>query len=214
MEAEHASLYSKITDEKREVYNTIIEATDSEKGAFFSCMVMEEQVKLLCGKHSSNILIQEELNFKKNEMEAEHASLYSKITDEKREVYNTIIEAIDSGKGGVFFLYGYGGTADSPLAALLRKTKLIIWDEAPKGTREQIVDALLNHSYIWEHCTVLKLTTNMRLKSTNNKKDTKEIKEFADWMLKTGEGEVGPANDGEVEIEFLDDVSLKHMEIH
>nr|GEW64528.1 hypothetical protein [Tanacetum cinerariifolium] len=113
----------------------------------------------------------------------------------------------------------------NPLGALLRKTKLIIWDEAPmtrkhafealdrtlrdvidtnssdkpfrwktilfgggdfrkpviqKGTREQIVDASLNHSYNWEHCTVLKLTTNMRLKSTNNEEDTKEIKEFAD----------------------------------
>ncbi|GJZ27520.1 putative PIF1 DNA helicase/replication protein A1-like protein [Tanacetum coccineum] len=225
----------------------------------------------------SNVLIQEELNFKKNEMEAEHATLYSKMTDEQRGVYNTIMEAIDSGKGGVFFLYGYGGTGktfvwktlstairskgeivlnvassgiaalllprgrtahsrfripinvneqsfcnistDSPLAALLRKTKLIIWDEAPmthkhafealdrtlrevidtdssdkpfggktilfggdfrqvlpviqKGTREQIVDASLNHSYIWEHCTVLKLTTNMRLKSTDNEEDTK-----------------------------------------
>ncbi|GJV95240.1 putative PIF1 DNA helicase/replication protein A1-like protein [Tanacetum coccineum] len=194
----------------------------------------------------SNVLIQEELNFKKNEMEAEHATLYSKMTDEQRGVYNTIMEAIDLGKGGVFFL---------PLAALLRKTKLIIWDEAPmthkhafealdrtlrevidtdssdkpfggktilfggdfrqvlpviqKGTREQIVDASLNHSYIWEHCTVLKLTTNMRLKSTNNEEDTKEIKEFADWMLKIGEGEVGPENDGEVEIEFPDDVLIK-----
>ncbi|GJV42164.1 ATP-dependent DNA helicase PIF1-like protein [Tanacetum coccineum] len=64
-------------------------------------------------------------------MKAEHASLYSKMTIEQREVYNTIMELIDSGKGGIFFLYGYGGTADSPLAALLRKTKLIIWDEAP-----------------------------------------------------------------------------------
>ncbi|GKC25957.1 ATP-dependent DNA helicase PIF1-like protein, partial [Tanacetum coccineum] len=261
----------------------------------------------------SNVLIQEEMNFKKNEMEAEHTSLYSKMTDEQKEVYNTIMEAINSGKGGVFFLYGYGGTcktfvwktlssairskgevvlnvassrisalllprgrtahsrfripinvneqsfcnisADSPLAALLRKTKLIIWDEAPmthkhafealdrtlrdvidtnssdkpfggktilfggdfrqvlpviqKGTREQIVDASLNHSYIWEHCTVLKLTTNMRLKSTNNEEDTKELKEFADWMLKIGEGEVGPENDGEVEIKFPNDVLIK-----
>nr|GEW18895.1 hypothetical protein TSUD_89340 [Tanacetum cinerariifolium] len=78
-----------------------------------------------------------------------------------------------------------------------------------QGTREQIVDASLNHSYIWEHCTVLKLTTNMHLKSTNNEEDTKEIKEFADRMLKVSEGEVGPENDGEVEIEFPDDVLIK-----
>ena len=78
-----------------------------------------------------------------------------------------------------------------------------------KGTREEIVDASLNHSYIWEHCRVLRLTTNMRLKSANNEQDKKEIKEFADWMLKIGEGELGPENDGEAEIEFPDDVLIK-----
>ncbi|GJQ97016.1 ATP-dependent DNA helicase PIF1-like protein [Tanacetum coccineum] len=230
----------------------------------------------------SNVLIQEELNFKKNEMEAEHASLYSKITYEKREVYNTIMEAIDSGKGDVFFLYGYGGTsktfvwktlssairskgeivlnvassgiaallllrgrtahsrfripinvneqsfcnisADSPLAALLRKTKLIIWDEAPM-THKHAFEAL-------DRTLRDVIDTNSSDKPFGGKtilfggdfrqvlpviqKGTREqiIKEFADWMLKTGEGEVGPANDGEVEIEFLDDVFLKHMEIH
>ncbi|GJT34990.1 hypothetical protein Tco_0925409 [Tanacetum coccineum] len=50
----------------------------------------------------TNVLIQEELNFKKYEMKAEHASLYSKMTDKQIEVYNTIMEAIDSGKGGIF----------------------------------------------------------------------------------------------------------------
>jgi hypothetical protein len=260
----------------------------------------------------SNPLIQEELSFKKKDMEELHASLYSKMTNEQRGVYNTIMEAINSDQGGVFFLYGYGGTGktfvwktlssairskgeivlnvassgiaalllprgrtahsrfkipinlteqsfcnitpDSPLADLLRRTKLIIWDEAPmthkhayealdrtlrdvmttssekpfggktivfggdfrqvlpviqKGTREEIVDASLNHSYIWEHCRVLRLTTNMRLKSANNEQDKKEIKEFADWMLKIGEGELGPDNDGEMEIEFPDDVLIK-----
>ncbi|GJW63626.1 ATP-dependent DNA helicase PIF1-like protein [Tanacetum coccineum] len=49
----------------------------------------------------------------------------------------------------------------------------------------------------------------LRLKSTNNEEDTKEIKEFADWMLKIGEGEVGPENNGKVEIEFPDDVLIK-----
>ena len=51
----------------------------------------------------SNPLIQEELSFKKKDMEEEHASLHSKMTDEQRGVYNTIMGAIDSGQGGVFF---------------------------------------------------------------------------------------------------------------
>ena len=231
------------------------------------------------------------------------------MTDEQKGVYNTIMEATNSGKGGTFFLYGYGGTGktfvwntlssairsqgeivlnvassgiaalllpkgrtthsrfkipinlteesfcnipkDSPLAGLMRKVKLIIWDEAPmthkhafealdrtlrdiipnasnkpfggktivfggdfrqvlpvivKGTREEIVNASTNHSYIWDDCTILKLTTNMRLKSSTDEKDSKEIKEFADWILKVGEGNVGPDNDGEVEIQIPDDI--------
>ncbi|XP_057250767.1 uncharacterized protein LOC125497689 [Beta vulgaris subsp. vulgaris] len=40
------------------------------------------------------------------------------------------MSAVSRGKGGVFFVYGYGGTG-SDLTGLLMKTKLIIWDEAP-----------------------------------------------------------------------------------
>ncbi|XP_071728382.1 uncharacterized protein [Rutidosis leptorrhynchoides] len=103
---------------------------------------------------------------------------------------------------------------NSNLAALIRRAKLIIWDEAPmvkricvetmdrsfrdicrtinpdnidkpfggkvvvfggdfrqvlpvitQGKREDIVNASLNSSYIWDHVTVLKLTINMRLSS-------------------------------------------------
>ena len=35
----------------------------------------------------------------------------------------------------------------------------------PKGSREHIVDASLNSSYIWDYCKVLRLTKNMRLQS-------------------------------------------------
>lgn len=261
---------------------------------------------------AGNVLIEDELNYNTTELKKEHDLLYSKMTNEQKGVYNTIMEATNSGKGGTFFLYGYGGTGktfvwntlssairsqgeivlnvassgiaalllpkgrtahsrfkipinlteesfcnipkDSPLAGLMRKVKLIIWDEAPmthkhafealdrtlrdiipdasqkpfggktivfggdfrqvlpvivKGTREEIVNASINHSYIWDDCTILKLTTNMRLKSAAEEKDSKEIKEFADWILKVGEGNVGPENDGEVEIQIPDDMLIK-----
>ncbi|GJV63447.1 ATP-dependent DNA helicase PIF1-like protein [Tanacetum coccineum] len=123
-------------------------------------------------------------------------------------------------------------TAGTDLAALLIKTSLIIWDEAPMmhrhffealdrslrdiigstnpkakempfggkvivfggdfrqilpvipgGTRQDVVHASLNSSYIWDDCTVLELTTNMRLR------------------------EGGP-NDGEATVDIPDDILI------
>nr|XP_043633509.1 uncharacterized protein LOC122604703 [Erigeron canadensis] len=146
-------------------------------------------------------------------------------------------------------------TPDSDLAALLRKARLIIWDEAPmmhrhcfealdrtlrdinsltsshlankpfggkvilfggdfrqvlpviqKGTRSEIVNASLNSSYIWRHCTVLRLTVNMRLQFGCPQHSLDEVKQFADWILKIGEGKIGELNDGgEGDVQFPDE---------
>ena len=128
-------------------------------------------------------------------------------------------------------------TAGTDLAALLIKTSLIIWDEAPMmhkhcfealdrslrdvigttnpkakdmpfggkvivfggdfrqilpvipgGTRQDIVHASLNSSYIWDDCTVLELTTNMRLREGSDNCNIQEIKDFGDWILKMEDG--------------------------
>jgi ATP-dependent DNA helicase PIF1 len=229
------------------------------------------------------------------------------------------MHAVDDGKGGVFFLYGYGGTGKtfvwktlsaairsrgqivltvassgiaslllpggrtahsrfaipliptedstcnikqgSPLAELIIKTDLIIWDEAPmmnkycfealdktmrdilrfsnplsltqtfggktivfggdfrqilpvipKGTRQDIVLATINSSYLWQHCKVLKLTKNMRLQSPNSNIDLREIKAFSDWISNIGDGTIGGPNDGHVSIEIPDDLLIKEKE--
>ncbi|GKF59110.1 ATP-dependent DNA helicase PIF1-like protein, partial [Tanacetum coccineum] len=230
----------------------------------------------------------------------------------KKGIYGTIMDAVDKNKGGMFFVYGYGGTgktylyktmsaafrsqgrivlnvassgiaailleggrkthsrfaipinvvedsmcnifADSELAELLRMTKLIIWDEAPivnrhcyeafdrtmrdicrkypsmpseqvfggkvvvfggdfqqilpvvpNGSRQDVVHAAINSSYLWNHCTVMKLTVNMRLKSGLNISEKKEIQDFADWILNIENGKNGGNNDGEANVEFPDD---------
>nr|GEV01607.1 thiamine thiazole synthase, chloroplastic-like [Tanacetum cinerariifolium] len=134
---------------------------------------------------------------------------------------------------------------NSDLGALLRQTKLIIWDEAPmmhmhafealdmtlrdvmrlnnpanselqfggmtvvfgghggmtvvfgrdfrqilpvipKGSRQDVVNASINRSYIFDNRIVLKLTSNMRLKSGGMPREVLETKEFAKWILKVG----------------------------
>ncbi|XP_057426048.1 uncharacterized protein LOC130719435 [Lotus japonicus] len=50
----------------------------------------------------------------------------------------------------------------------------------PKGGRQDIVSATVNSSDLWKYCKVLKLTKNMRLRTTGSPELATEIKEFAD----------------------------------
>lgn len=57
----------------------------------------------------------------------------------------------------------------------------------PRGDRSDIVHATINASYIWNHCHVLTLTKNMRLKAGSNSDENKEIEDFLKWLLSVGE---------------------------
>ncbi|XP_035840228.1 uncharacterized protein LOC118487462 [Helianthus annuus] len=258
---------------------------------------------------SNNRLINEELSYDQNTMEDELNSMLLLLTDEQRNVFYQIIESIRTNKGGVFFLYGYGGTgktflwktlsaaiqsnseivlnvASSGIASLLlsggrtshsrfsislnlnedsicrmkpgsevaylfKKTQLIIWNEAPmihkhafealdrtlkdilmpdcsnsealpfggkvivfggdfrqilsvvpNGSRQDIVNASLSSSYIWNNCKLLTLTKNMRLTVGMNDGDIDKTKQFAKWLLDIGEGKLGGRNDGEAVIDI------------
>ncbi|KAL6574841.1 hypothetical protein OROMI_012126 [Orobanche minor] len=240
------------------------------------------------------------------------------LINEQRGVYNTIMTAVDGNNGGVFFLYGHGGTdkiflwrtlsaairprgeivlnvassaiaatllpggrtahsrfviplnpekdsscnikQGSHLAELIEKTRLIIWDEAPMmnkfcfealdftmrdllkytnphavnklfggktvvfggdyrqilpvipgGTRQQIVHASLNSSYLWDNCKVLKLTKNMRLQNLLGDEETNAHKNFSEWILSIGDGVLGGLNDGEISIEIPEDMLIHNF---
>ncbi|XP_020962284.1 uncharacterized protein LOC107606362 isoform X4 [Arachis ipaensis] len=263
-----------------------------------------------------NRLICDELRYDRRQLALDHASYMQQLTDEQRVVYEQVIQAVQSGKGGVFFLYGYGGTGKtfvwktlasalrsrsqvvltvassgiaslllpggrtahsrfaiplnldecstcnikqgSALADLLIKTKLIIWDEAPmvnrfciealdrtmrdilrfsnpnsldqpfggktvvfggdfrqilpvipKGTRQEIVNATINSSYIWDSCKLLSLTKNMRLKAGDSHTNSSELKEFGDWILGIGDGSHGTPRDCGERIEIPEDILVK-----
>ena len=149
-----------------------------------------------------------------------------------------------------------GTEPNSPLADLIKRAKLIIWDEAPmthkhcfealdrslrdvircsngkpselsfggkvvifdgdfrqvlpvipKGTRQDIVFATLKLSNIWNDCKVLRLTKNMRLRPGLANVD--ELREFANWILKVGDGKLGGPNDGETIIDIPEDILIK-----
>ncbi|KAL6546147.1 hypothetical protein OROGR_010021 [Orobanche gracilis] len=62
-----------------------------------------------------NRFIHDEISYDKDAMNNEHSVLYSKLTDEQRGVYHKIMSVVDRGRGGVFFLYGYGGTGKTSI---------------------------------------------------------------------------------------------------
>ena len=77
----------------------------------------------------------------------------------------------------------------SMLAELIKKTSLVIWDEALMTHR--IVNAAIINLSLWSNVQILTLTTNMRLKSPGlNKEAAKELEMFSKWILDIGEGKV------------------------
>ncbi|XP_019161444.1 PREDICTED: uncharacterized protein LOC109158079 [Ipomoea nil] len=264
----------------------------------------------------SNRLIQEELAYDCVAQEKENKVLVSQLTDEQKVIYDEVLTDIESKAGGLFFVYGYGGTGKTflwralssalrckgeivlnvassgiaslllpggrtshsrfgipisvnedstcnirqgtPLAELILQSKLIIWDEAPmmhkycfealdrtmrdlmrslnpsssemtfggktvvfggdfrqilpvipKGTRQDIVGASINSSYLWRSCRVFRLTKNLRLRSLQSQTEAAEVEEFANWIADIGDGLVGDSVDGEAVITIPEQLLLK-----
>ncbi|XP_019183055.1 PREDICTED: uncharacterized protein LOC109178014 [Ipomoea nil] len=270
----------------------------------YPCMPVPELSSLA---NSHNRLLLEELAYDCALLSNEHDDMVAKLTTEQRDVYDTVIGAVFGTTGGLFFVYGYGGTGEtfvwrtlsaalrsqrkivlnvassgiasllmtggrtthsrfaipiivnedstcnisqgSDLAELIIKCSLIIWDEAPmihkhcfealdrtmrdllrftnplcpnlpfggktvvlggdfrqilpvipRGGRQDIVGAAINSSYLWAHCTVLKLTQNLRLQSVGTDDERQELSTFANWIASIGDGEAGGPNDGDMEV--------------
>ncbi|KAH9622346.1 hypothetical protein KSS87_022355, partial [Heliosperma pusillum] len=60
--------------------------------------------------HHRNNLVMDELSYDRQSLREEHDNNLSIMTDEQRMIYNEIVDAVSKNKGGVFFVYGYGGT--------------------------------------------------------------------------------------------------------
>ncbi|XP_060207250.1 uncharacterized protein LOC132635050 isoform X2 [Lycium barbarum] len=59
---------------------------------------------------SSNRLINDELRYDRRSLMAEHQQLLMNLTVEQKTVYDKIMTTVSEAKGGLFFLYGHGGT--------------------------------------------------------------------------------------------------------
>ncbi|PNX72649.1 ATP-dependent DNA helicase PIF1, partial [Trifolium pratense] len=81
-----------------------------------------------------------------------------------------------------------------------------------KGSRGDVVKATISSSKLWKHCKVLNLTKNMRLKSDSTDKSQSELKEFADWILKIGDGRINADENGEAEIDIPEELCVSKVD--
>ncbi|XP_071718807.1 uncharacterized protein [Rutidosis leptorrhynchoides] len=78
-----------------------------------------------------NRLIREELNYNIKDMHILHESLFSSLNQEQLAIYHQVLAAVTQKKGGIFFLYGPGGTGKTflytaVLAKLRSERKIIL----------------------------------------------------------------------------------------
>jgi len=78
----------------------------------------------------------------------------------------------------------------------------------PKGSRQEIVHASINSSYLWDSCEVLTLTRNVRLISAGSDIDAFERRSFAEWILAIGDGTIGDSNDVDISVTVFDDLLI------
>ncbi|XP_057760409.1 uncharacterized protein LOC130980779 [Arachis stenosperma] len=78
----------------------------------------------------------------------------------------------------------------------------------PMGSHQDIVQASISSSYLWQFCTVLKLSKNMRLTAGGTIEVDNDLKEFAQWLIQIGDGLAGNSTDGESEVVIPKDILI------
>jgi len=100
----------KLTDNDKKLY-ALIEIEKLMKRNGSSLSLYESMPKLPANAKSiENVLILDELSYDMEDLQATHDIDFSKMTDEQRKIYDEIISAVVEDRGGMFFVYGFGGT--------------------------------------------------------------------------------------------------------
>ncbi|VFQ73299.1 unnamed protein product [Cuscuta campestris] len=84
-----------------------------------------------------NRMIREELSYNITELQALHTQNMTLLNGEQLKAYNAVIAAVETGQGGVFFVYGHGGTGKtflySTIAAKIRSERKVVLTVASSG---------------------------------------------------------------------------------
>ncbi|OIT22265.1 putative diphthine methyl ester synthase [Nicotiana attenuata] len=219
---EHQQLLMNLTIEQKSVYDKIMRAVNEAKGGFFFLYGYGGTGKTFIWKTlSSGIRSRGDIV-----LTVASSGIASLLLPGGRTAHSRFAIPLNLTEDSTCNI-----KQGSPLANLIIKTKLIIWDEAPmmhkycfealdqtlrdilrfkdtstvdkpfggktvvlggdfrqilpviaKGSRQDIVNATLNSSYLWFHCEVLNLTKNTRLQRDQLDADLDELKNFSEWI--------------------------------
>ncbi|XP_076938472.1 uncharacterized protein LOC143606663 [Bidens hawaiensis] len=93
---------------------------------------------------SMNALMMEELAYDTDALTNDFKHLYMSLTSEQKGVYNEIFDSWKRKKGGVFFVYGYGGTGKTylwkTLSASIRSKGEIVLNVASSGIASLLLE--------------------------------------------------------------------------
>ncbi|EOA29167.1 hypothetical protein CARUB_v10012345mg [Capsella rubella] len=96
------------------------------------------------GIDNSNRLIVDEMRYNRDELEEKHTEWVAKLTTEQRGIYEEITSAVFKDLGGVFFVYGFGGTRKTflwkTLAAAIRSRGQIVLNVASSGIASLLLE--------------------------------------------------------------------------
>jgi len=62
-----------------------------------------------------NVLLANELGYDQGEMLLKHDRFFSKLNEGQLYAYDQIVQSVENNSGGMFFVYGYGGTGKTYL---------------------------------------------------------------------------------------------------
>ncbi|GJT41603.1 ATP-dependent DNA helicase PIF1-like protein [Tanacetum coccineum] len=161
-----------------------------------------------------NRLIYDELDYNPSELQAEYVRLHNTLTTEQRGVYDTIMNSVETKTGGVYFVYGYGGTGKTflwkTLAAAIRRKGDIVLNVASSGIASLLMSGgRTAHSRFHIPINIDETSTC----SICPQSDLALDKNMYSLSVQTlGDRVLGEANDGEVEIDIPEEIRINEAD--
>nr|GEW90122.1 hypothetical protein [Tanacetum cinerariifolium] len=195
LKEQHVKLYGSLTSEQKNIYSIVMNAVDNDKCGMFFVYGYGGIEKTYVYKTMSAALRS------KGEIVLNVAS---------SDIAALLLEGVRTAHSRFAILIN----DDAPMVnrhcyeAFDRTLRDICRTDTTVASDKDVVNATINDSYLWQKCTVLRLTVNMRLGSGATESEKKEIQEFADWILDIGNGKVGGVNDGVSIVVFPDNMLI------
>ncbi|KAF7808150.1 ATP-dependent DNA helicase PIF1 [Senna tora] len=186
--------------------------------ANFTPMTMPNKALM---RNLENLLINEELNYDRNMLKLEHDILLSPLTSEQKNIYDTIMAAVNDAKPGLFFVNGFGGSGKTyiwnTLTSAIRSNGDIVLAVASSGIASQLIPGgRTAHSRFAIPLNIDGNSTCQIVQGSdlgNRVEENESIARFAEWILKIGDGIIrNIINDEEHEIDIDDDILIGNVD--